>query len=107
MNPPDNVPSAVIQAAEVITLGEDGLEKEQVVSVGRKPEPPIPICEPTFPLPELNAMTGADSMFVRIIAPAETNKTPMKRSVTTNLKEDQNILSRRENYYMLCFPGYV
>ena len=86
MKPPDNDPPAATQAPERITLGLEGLEKEQLVSVGRKPEPLIPICKPTFALPELNLMTGEDSIFVTIIAPANTNKTPMNSSVTTNLK---------------------
>jgi hypothetical protein len=86
VKPPDNDPPAATQAPERITLGLEGLEKEQVVSVGRKPEPLIPICMPTLPLPELNLMTGEDSIFVSIIAPANTSKTPMKSSVTTGLK---------------------
>jgi hypothetical protein len=86
VKPPDNDPPAATQAWERITLGLEGLEKEHDVSVGRKPKPVIPICKPTFPLPELNLMTGEDSIFVTIIAPAHTNKTPMNTSATTNLK---------------------
>jgi hypothetical protein len=86
VRPPDNDPPAATQASERITLGLEGLEKEQLVSVGRKPEPLIPICKPTLPLPELNLMTGEDSTFVTIIVPADTNKTPMNSSVTTNFK---------------------
>jgi hypothetical protein len=86
VKPPDNDPPAATQAPERITLGLEGLEKEHDVSVGRKPEPLIPIVKPTFALPELNLMTGEDSIFVTIIAPANTNKTPMNRSATTNLK---------------------
>ena len=86
MIPPDNDPPAATQAWERITLGLDGLEKVQLVSVGRKPDPLIPICKPTFPLPALNLITGEDSILVRINAPADANKKPMNNSVTTNLK---------------------
>lgn len=87
MKPPDNDPPAVTQAEEMITPGLDGLEKEQAVSVGRNPEPLIPICKPTFALPELKPMTGEDSVSVRIIIPADANKTAMKSRVRMNLKE--------------------
>jgi hypothetical protein len=86
VKPPDTDPPAATQAWERITLGLEGLEKKQDVSVGRKPEPLIPICKPTFALPELNLMTGEDSIFVRTITAANAHRRPINSNVRTNLK---------------------
>jgi hypothetical protein len=90
VKPPYNEPPRITQAPDVNRPAEEGLEREQVVSVGRKPVPLIEICEPIRALPELNAITGSDSMFVRMIVPAETNKTPMKSRLTINLNETRS-----------------
>jgi hypothetical protein len=90
VKPPDKEPSAVTQAADVTKLGEEGLENEQVVSVGKNPLPLIETCKPTLTLPELNAITGSDSTFFRTIDPLETAKRHMKSSATTNLNETRN-----------------
>jgi hypothetical protein len=92
VKPPYNEPPRITQAPDINRPAEEGLEREQVVSVGRKPVPLIEICEPIRALPELNAITGSDSMFVRMIVSAETNKTPMKSRLTINLNETWNIL---------------
>jgi hypothetical protein len=42
------------------------------------------------PVPELSAITGADSMFGRRRVPAETGKMQRRSSARTNLKEIRN-----------------
>jgi hypothetical protein len=92
VKPPDKEPPEVTQAADVIRLGEEGLENEQVLSVGKKPLPVTATSKPTLPLPELNAIAGSDSTLPRRIDPAETVKRHMS-SATINLNNTQDNLS--------------
>jgi hypothetical protein len=89
VKPPYKEPSAITQAADVIKLAEEGLENEQVMSVGKNPLPLIEICVPTLPLPALKVIAGADSMSFRTIDPAHTTKRHMKSTATANLNECQ------------------
>jgi len=89
MKPPDKEPPAVTQAADITTLADEGLENEQLVSVGKNPLPLIEICKPTLPLPELNKITGSDSTLSRTINPAEAVKRHTKSTATRTLNDAQ------------------
>ena len=55
---PDKDPFCVTQAEELTRADEVGLEKVQVVSVGRKPVPEIAMSDPVRALPVLKSNTG-------------------------------------------------
>jgi len=94
MKPPVGtpVPACITQAEDMIKLLDEGLDKEQVVSVGRKPAPLNEMLTPADTVVWLKEMTGSDSTLMTAVFAANNNNAPTKNKVVISLKDVKSII---------------